>query len=147
VRTERYHSLRYPIWALAMGVAVLWLLVRRPFRVAVEGESMAPALEAGDFLIALRSGPIRRGVLVVVEHPARPGYEMVKRVQGVPGDSIEGIALGHDQFWVVGDNAAASTDSRSLGAFARQSIRGVVRLRYWPPSRLALLSPTARRLD
>jgi signal peptidase I len=134
MRTERYHALRYPISGLFMGAVVLWLALRRPFRVAVEGESMAPTLQAGDFLIAARSGPIRRRVLVVIEHPARPGYEMVKRLVGVPGDSIEGVTLGPDQFWVEGDNPAASTDSRTLGPFDREAIRGVVLFRYWPPS-------------
>src|SRR5437867_8060786 len=115
-----------------MGAAVIWVALRRPFRVAVDGESMAPTLRPGDFLIAVRSGPLQTGSMVVVEHPGRRGYEMVKRLVGVPGDVIEGIALGPGQFWVVGDNPAASTDSRSLGPFEREAIRGVVRFRYWP---------------
>ncbi len=137
MQNERYHSLRYAISALLMG-AVVWILLRRPFPVAVEGDSMAPALLAGDFLVAARSGPIRRDVLVVVEHPDRPGYEMVKRLVGVPGDAIEGTLLGPDQFWMVGDNVDASTDSRTLGPFDRSAIRGVVRLRYWPISRFGV---------
>jgi nickel-type superoxide dismutase maturation protease len=136
VRTERYHSLQYPISALLMGAVVLWVALRRPFRVAVEGESMAPTLRPGDFLIAARSGSIRRGTLVVVEHPNRPGYEMVKRVVGAPGDSIEDVTLGGDQFWVEGDNPAASTDSRIFGPLGREAIRGVVLFRYWPTSRV-----------
>jgi nickel-type superoxide dismutase maturation protease len=117
-----------------MGAIAIWLALRRPFRVEVEGESMAPTLRPGDFLVAVRSGPIRRGALVVVEHPTRTGYEMVKRLVGVPGDRVEGVALGPDQFWMVGDNPTASTDSRTLGPFERDAIRGVVRFRYWPPS-------------
>jgi nickel-type superoxide dismutase maturation protease len=136
VRTERYHSLQYPISVLLMGAVVMWVALRRPFRVTVEGESMAPTLRPGDFLIAARSGSIRRGALVVVEHPGRPGYEMVKRLVGVPGDSIEGVKLGADRFWVEGDNPAASTDSRTLGPVEREAIRGVALFRYWPPSRV-----------
>jgi nickel-type superoxide dismutase maturation protease len=126
-----------------MGAGVLWLALRRPFRVAVEGQSMAPTLQPGDFLIAARSSPIRRGTLVVVEHPNRPGYEMVKRVAGVPGDSIEDVALGADQFWIVGDDPAASTDSRTFGPFDREAIRGVVLVRYWPPSRVGPVGRSA----
>jgi signal peptidase I len=122
-----------------MGAVAVWLVLRRPFRVAVEGESMSPTFRPGDFLIAARSGPIRRGAVVVVEHPTRPGYEMVKRMVGVPGDSIQGVSLGPDQFWMIGDDPAASTDSRTLGPFERDAIRGVVRFRYWPPSRVWLV--------
>jgi nickel-type superoxide dismutase maturation protease len=143
VRTERYHSLRYPIFALITGGAAIWVALRRPFRMAVEGESMVPTLRPGDFLIGVRSGPIRKGALVVVEHPKRPGYEMVKRLAGAPGDEIEGVRLGPDQFWMVGDNAAASADSRTLGPFDRRAIRGVVRFRYWPPSRFGPLGPSS----
>jgi nickel-type superoxide dismutase maturation protease len=124
-----------------MGGIVTWVAFRRPFRVAVQGSSMAPTLQPGDFLIAVRSGPIRRGALGVVEHPDRPGYEMVKRFAGVPGDSMEGLSLRADQFWMVGDNPDASTDSRSLGPFDRSTIRGVVRFRYWPLPRLRPLHP------
>lgn len=136
MREERYHSLRYPISALLIGaLAIAWISFRRPFRVAVEGESMMPTLRPGDFLLAVRSGPIRRGALVVVEHPDRPGYEMVKRVAGVPGASVQGNVMAPDEFWLVGDNTGASTDSRTLGPFPRDAIKGRVLFRYWPLSR------------
>lgn len=131
-----------------MGAAVVWLAVRRPFRVAVEGESMAPTLRPGDFLIAVRSGPIRRGALAVVELPNPPRYEVVKRMVGVPGDSIEGGPLSPGEFWMLGDNPAASTDSRTMGPVRREAIRGVVRFRYWPPGRIGRIrraSPSIER--
>jgi type IV secretory pathway protease TraF len=100
---------------------------------------MAPTLQPGDFLVAIRRGAARRGALVVVEHPARPGFEMVKRVEGIPGDTMDGRRLGAGQYWVAGDDRAASTDSRTLGPVEAEQIRGVVRVRYWPPSRVAWL--------
>jgi signal peptidase I len=124
-----------------MGALAGWLVLRRPFRVAVEGESMAPTLRSGDLLIAVRSGPIRRGALVVVEHPGRPGYEMVKRIVGAPGDAIGETVLGPDEFWLEGDNAEASTDSRTLGTFDRGAIRGVILFRYWPLNTWRLFWP------
>jgi nickel-type superoxide dismutase maturation protease len=119
-----------------MGGIVAWMAFRRPFRVVVQGASMAPTVRPGDFLIAVRRASIRRGALGVVEHPDRSGYEMVKRFAGVPGDSIDGLTLGADQFWMVGDDPGASTDSRAFGAVPRAAIRGVVLFRYWPPSRI-----------
>jgi signal peptidase I len=127
--------------AIACAAALAWILVRvRPFRVAVEGDSMSPVLEAGDFLVATRSGRMVRGSLVVVEHPGRPGYEMVKRVGAAPGDQVVGRELGRGEYWLLGDNPPQSTDSRTLGPMPVTGIRGVIRLRYWPPSRLRFFS-------
>jgi nickel-type superoxide dismutase maturation protease len=108
-----------------------WMILRfGPFRVAVEGASMAPTLLPGDFLVATRWGVPRRGSMVVVEHPARPGYEMVKRIAAGTPD--------REGFWLLGDNPAESTDSRTLGPMPAEAIRGVIRLRYWPASRFRL---------
>ena len=113
----------------------------RPFRVAVEGESMAPALRPGDWVVAVRPRRVRRGDVVVVEDPRTPGFELVKRVAGLPGDRVGGgsasgvVVLGPDDYWVLGDSPSRSTDSRSFGPVPRSAIRGVVRFRYWPPGR------------
>ena len=133
---RRYHALRKAFLAAAVaGVAVWWR--GRPFRVAVQGGSMEPALQAGDCLVAFRPGRIRRGDLVVLEHPQRPGFEVVKRVEALPGERFGDRILGPEEYWLVGDQPAASTDSRTFGPVGRPAIRGVVKLRYWPPSRLA----------
>jgi nickel-type superoxide dismutase maturation protease len=125
------------------GVAAAWAwwLRLRPFRVAVEGTSMAPALQPGDFLIGARPQPgsLRRGTLVVVEHPSRPGYEMVKRLAGAPGDRVDGRHLLDGEYWVLGDAPSSSTDSRAFGPVGEGAIRGVVVARYWPPGRAGLM--------
>jgi signal peptidase I len=115
---------------LALGLAaVAWRA--RPFRVAVEGWSMAPTFQPGDFLVAVRPGAVRRGDVVVVGHPQRD-LEVLKRVVGVPGDVAEGVLLGPGEYFVGGDNRAASTDGRAFGPIPRSAIRGVIRFRYWP---------------
>jgi nickel-type superoxide dismutase maturation protease len=124
----------------AAAIALAWLRWR-PFRVAVEGGSMAPALEPGDWLVAVRPGGLRRGEIVVVEHPERQGFEMVKRLSGIPGDTLGALALGDDHYWVTGDRPEASTDSRWFGPVGRAAIRGVVVLRCWPPGRVGLVRP------
>jgi signal peptidase I len=132
---QRYHALRF---AIAAGVALaagLWWRRRRPFRLAVEGDSMRPTLEPGDYLVAVRESRPGRGDLVVVEHPERPGFEMVKRVAGVPGDSVDGRVLFEHDYWILGDDPRHSTDSRELGPITVDRIRGVVRWRYWPLGR------------
>lgn len=108
----------------------------RPFRVEVLGRSMRPTLEPGDWALAVTTSSIRRGDVVVVEHPDRPGFEMVKRVVGVPGDlGGDGRILEADAFWVQGDAPGDSTDSRSFGPVRQGSIRGRVRLVYHPLER------------
>jgi signal peptidase I len=111
----------------------------RPFRVEVEGTSMVPELEPGDWLVATRPGRLRPGDLVVVEHPERPGFELVKRLSTLPGGSVGALVLGPGQYWVTGDQTGSSTDSTWFGPVGARHIRGVIRLRYWPPWRLAWL--------
>ena len=138
---QTYHAVaerRSAVLALVTGAAAMlgWAWWRwRPFRVAVEGVSMRPALEAGDWLVATRRGALRVGSIVVVEHPDRPGFELVKRIGGLPGDRVDGRLLGPDELWVLGDDADASTDSRTFGPVPRAEIRGVARLRYGPLGR------------
>jgi type IV secretory pathway protease TraF len=103
---------------------------------------MLPTLLPGDFLVAVAPRALRRGSLVVVELPGRPGYEMVKRLVGVPGDEVEGRTLGPAEFWVLGDDPGASTDSRSFGPVAHDAVHGVIRFRNWPPSRMGWFGPT-----
>ena len=136
---QRYHGLRKRFLVVSMaGVALAWARLR-PFRAVVEGESMMPTLGPGEFLVGIKNGTIRVGSLVVMEHPDRPGYEMVKRVAAGPGDRVGARVLGANEYWVLGDNPAESTDSRSFGPVGRRSLKGVVRARYWPASRLAWL--------
>jgi nickel-type superoxide dismutase maturation protease len=112
--------------------------------VAIEGGSMAPTLAPGDWAMAV---PLRRphvGDVVVVEHPGRPGYEMVKRIRGAPGDRIGDRTLGADEWWVEGDFAVASTDSRQFGSVSRDELKAKVALIYWPSHRRRRLSGTRR---
>jgi type IV secretory pathway protease TraF len=100
---------------------------------------MRPGLEPGDWALAVPASRFHRGDIVVVEHPGRDGFEMVKRVAAVPGDiAPDGRVLGGDEFWVLGDSSEASTDSRAFGAVPRARLKARVRLVYWPVERRRL---------
>jgi nickel-type superoxide dismutase maturation protease len=117
--------------AAATALAAWWWW--RPFRVAVDGESMRPTYEPGDWLVATRRGRVRAGSIVVVDHPGRPGFELIKRVGATPGRrAATAGTMGPGEHWVLGDNPEASTDSRTFGPVSRQAILGVVRFRYAP---------------
>ena len=112
---------------MAAGTATL--VVRR---VAVEGDSMRPALEPGDRVLALRTRGryrVRPGQLVVVRDPRQPARLLVKRA----------AAAGTDGVVVLGDNPAASTDSRAFGPVAQ--VWGRVIYRYAPAERAGRLRP------
>jgi signal peptidase I len=103
--------------ALLFGVAAVIAWWRfRPFRVEIEGDSMEPALQDGDWCMAVaaRPGDVRRGDIVVLEHPDRPGFELVKRVHGA----------GDGEVYVIGDNVEASIDSRDFGPVPTTAVRG-----------------------
>lgn len=126
---------------LAVAVAAGLALIRlRPFTVEVHGPSMAPTLEPGDWAIATGGGRVRRGDVVVVEHPGQAGFEMVKRVRNIPGDlAPDGHVLGPGRYWVEGDQPEASTDSRQFGPVKHEHLIGVLRLVYWPAERRRVL--------
>src|SRR3989442_3019037 len=96
--SETYHQARKRVAGVAVGAAVLVAALRwKPFRVEIEGASMLPTLFPGDWALAVATRRIRKGDVVVVEHPGRPGYEMVKRVANAPGDHVGDRLLHPDE--------------------------------------------------
>ena len=93
-------------------------------RLTVQGDSMRPAFEPGDRLVAIRPWPLRPGQVVALRDP-RDGRLLVKRIAAVDGDLVD----------VQGDNSSASTDSRHFGPVSRRRLIGRVVYRYHPPSR------------
>jgi signal peptidase I len=55
----------------------------------VQGESMRPTLVPGQRIaVGPLPEPLPRGAVVVVRHPEREGFEVVKRVVGLPGERV-----------------------------------------------------------
>lgn len=144
---------------VALVVARVFFL--EPFRIS--GTSMTPTLRDGDRVLvdkrAYRAAPPRRGDLVVF-HAPRSGDVTLKRVVGVPGDSvaiedgilvvngarprepyttpnaIDTVYFGPERVraasvFVLGDNRADSIDSRDYGSVPRDALIGHVGLRLW----------------
>lgn len=108
------------------GVVWRWRPIRR---VEVQGDSMRPTLEPGDRLLVVPARPVRVGDVVAVGDPREAARTMLKRV----------AARGPAGVTVLGDNAAASTDSRSLGPLPAAALRGRAVYRYFPDDRRGLL--------
>ena|SRR5450432_2437106 len=103
-------------------------------RVAIEGHSMEPALEPGDWLLVdpdayAREAPLPAD-LVLAPDPREPTRLLIKRVASVaPDGSLE----------LLGDTSDASTDSRVFGTVSPSTVRGRPWFRYWPVGRIGRL--------
>ena len=132
-------------------------------RVRVDGTSMVPTLENGEFMLvsklSYRFGDVQRGDIIVFHFPRNPEEELVKRVIGLPGDhvsvqagavSVNGQLLNEPyiaaapgysgewdvsegQLFVLGDNRNNSNDSKDWGLLPFDKVVGKAILIYWPP--------------
>nr|WP_155431515.1 signal peptidase I [Secundilactobacillus folii] len=79
---------------LAIGIRVFWLVP-----VSVDGASMEPNLQNNQRVVAIKTSPVKRFSVVVfnaygVDSNAAKGEKYVKRVIGLPGDSIRYTKTG-----------------------------------------------------
>ncbi len=60
-----------------------------------------------------------------------------------PGESYltdgEEVLIPENQYFVIGDNRAGSSDSREWGPISTELVIGSALLRYWPPQEFALI--------
>ena len=79
------------VFILAIIIIGLYLVVFR-FLLAnetISGPSMQPTFENNDRVIAVRHSKLSRGDIVILKAPDEPGALYIKRIIGVPGDSIK----------------------------------------------------------
>jgi signal peptidase I len=132
-------------------------------RVRVDGFSMRPTLEDGEFVLvnklSYRFSEVQRGDIIVFHFPMNPDEELIKRVIGLPGDRVvvqdgrvfvngrelnEGYiaaaplysgewTVSEGHLFVLGDNRNDSSDSHSWGLLPFDKLVGKAILIYWPP--------------
>jgi signal peptidase I len=119
--------------ALAVGAAALLLLASSPLRrimpvirYGVDGPSMEPTYRQGDRVVVNRLAYAGRrpvaGDVVVFRDPDDASRHLIKRVAAAPG--------ADGSVFVLGDNPAASKDSRVFGPVPRERIVGKAMFKY-----------------
>lgn len=161
--------LRDVVESLVLALIIYLVINALTGRFYVRGSSMEPTLHNGQYLVVskisyLFSEP-RRGDIVVFVSP-NGGEDYIKRIVGLPGERVEirdgavwingyrldepylnsGIpyagawSLGPDEYFVLGDNRANSSDSHAWGPLPRRNIIGKAWLCYWPPQHWGLVA-------
>ena len=139
-KSEIWEFIKFAVISILIVIPIrIW--IAQPF--IVRGSSMVPNFQNGDYLIVDEvSYQFRRpqqGEVVVFRYPKDPSQFFIKRVAGLPGDKIGNITLADDEYYVLGDNTFASSDSRFWGPVKSNLIIGRAILRLWPLAGLGFL--------
>jgi signal peptidase I len=161
--------------AVALGLAiVVMIFLYQP--VKVEGTSMNPLLSDQERIFInkfiYRFEPIERGDVVVFWYPLDRSKSFIKRVVGLPGETVE-IRMGRvyingddltdqyvppsyldgsnytprripdGEYFVMGDHRDSSNDSRVFGPVQRQFIYGKAVFAYWPVDHFGSLTSSS----
>ena len=148
---------------------VLIVFIYQP--VKVEGTSMMPGLTDQErifinkYTYKMGAGSIARDDLVVFHYPYDPSQSYIKRIIGLPGDTVEILdgtvlvdgrkldepyvppeyrdhvsiakeVVPKDHYFVLGDHRSSSNDSRVWGFVERKEIYGKAVFVYWPPDKI-----------
>ena len=140
--------------------------------VRVEGTSMQPSLRDQDRLFIdkffFRFETINRGEVVVFHYPRDPEKSYIKRVIGLPGDTVRisqgrvfingspisepyvprryqdtrsmaELSIPPGEYFVMGDHRSISSDSRDFGPVDRDLIYGKAEFIYWPADNMGVV--------
>lgn len=171
---ELLHKYASFIWEVTKVVAISLAIIipvryyiMQPFY--VKGASMEPNFYNYEYLVidelSYRLHDPARGDVVVLHNPNDPGQFFIKRIIGLPGETVEiknhrvlindtqldesaylaetvetwgnqKVTLDADHYYVLGDNRSESMDSRVFGPVHKDVFIGRTWVRAWPLNRM-----------
>ena len=147
-----------PYIIIVVVVVLIRSFIATPVR--VDGDSMNKTFKNGDILILYKLSEIKRFDVIVL-HEEKDNEKIIKRVIGMPGDTVaikdgeiyindekiddeyaygmtsdyDRITLKSDEYFILGDNRLISKDSRYFGPIKEKEIKGKVVFRLFPFSK------------
>lgn len=151
---------------------VIFLVVRQGVQnYRIESHSMEPNFYENQFVLvnklAYKIGEPDRGDVVVFRNPNNENEDYIKRVIGLPGDTVtfrdgetyvngemvddsftneptnpssfQEIVISPEHYFVMGDNRPNSRDGRVFGPIEDDLLEGKAWLRVWPFSAMGLI--------
>ena len=140
-------------------------IVYRHLNVGGDAEGAVMGSEFSEDSLIFPFHPPQHGEVVIFSFPNDPSRDFVKRVIGVPGDTVEirggrtfvngkqiqesyasldeydemdAYNVPPNSYFVLGDNRRHSNDSRDWGIVPLENIVGRAWVRYWPPHQIGI---------
>lgn len=155
------------LWALVIALILRTFVVQAFW---IPSRSMVPTLLINDRVLVAKfwyhfQEP-QRGQIFVFKYPVDPKRDFVKRIIGLPGETVEirngtvyindealaedyvefpdsytmePVKVPEDNYFAMGDNRPNSADSRFWGFVPKEYVKGPVFLRYWPLNRMGMV--------
>jgi len=161
--------IREIIETLLLTMFIFWIVNTATGRFRIEGYSMLPSLEEGEYVIIDKLSYYlddpERGDIIVLQFPNDRSRDFIKRVIGIPGDHIDigdnqvrinGTLIDEpyinaepaysgswdvpaDSYFVLGDNRNNSSDSHNWSFLPREDVVGKAWIIYWGPENWGLV--------
>lgn len=147
---------------IVLAVILFFAINAASARVRVDGFSMMPTLQDGEYVLVNRLAYIKSmpefGDIIVFESKQSTDLDLIKRVIGLPGSTVKiynGVVqvdgqildepyiasapiyqgewtVPEDMLFVLGDNRNDSSDSHAWGLLPLDNVIGKAILIYWP---------------
>jgi signal peptidase I len=160
---QRSHLAREIVETIALTL-IIFLVIRFAIQsYRVSGPSMLPGLQTDEYVLVNKIAYLfhapERGDVIVFHYPLDTNEDFIKRVIGLPGDTVtldnatvrvDGVVLHEpyisqaynpsgktikvpkDEYFVLGDNRPLSDDSRDWGFVPKADLVGKAVIVYWP---------------